>query len=207
MWIAVTGNIGSGKSTLARMLEQRGAQRVDADVLSRQMVEESVPLRRELAEAFGVDILNEDGQLNRRELAIRALANRSGWQRIESIVRPHLEPVLLAHLSGAESAASDMGGVVVLDAPLVFEWGIEDWFERVFLVVADPVAATKRITESRQISLAEIHQRQAAQLSATEHWTDRSTVCEIVDNNGSLNDLRTMADEIWSTLVSPRTAG
>lgn len=207
MWIAVTGNIGSGKSTLARMLEQRGAQRVDADVLSRQTVEESVPLRREFAEAFGADILNEDGQLNRRELAIRALANRSGRQRIESIVRPHLEPVLLAHLSGAESAASDMGGVVVLDAPLVFEWGIEGWFERVFLVVADPVAATKRITESRQISLAEIHQRQAAQLSATEHWTDRSTVCEIVDNNGSLNDLRTMADEIWSTLVSPRTAG
>ncbi|SVB86191.1 uncharacterized protein METZ01_LOCUS239045, partial [marine metagenome] len=117
MRVAVTGNIGSGKSTFARLLEERGARLVDADALSRRVVDESAPLKRQLADAFGEDLLDEEGgHLDRRGLARRALVDGPSRRRLEGIVRPHLQPVIAAELAAAELASP----VVVLDAPLVF---------------------------------------------------------------------------------------
>ena len=199
MRVAVTGNIGSGKSTVARLLEGRGARLVDADALSRRVVDESAPLKRQLADAFGEDLLDEEGHLDRRGLARRALVDGPSRRRLEGIVRPHLQPVIAAELAAAELASP----VVVLDAPLVFEWGIEDWFARVFVISADADSAVARVAASRDMSVDEVRQRHRAQFSDAQ----RSGAFEVVDNNGSLDDLRSMADKIWNDLTADAGAG
>ncbi len=200
MRVAVTGNIGSGKSTFARLLEERGARLVDADALSRRVVDESAPLKRQLADAFGEDLLDEEGgHLDRRGLARRALVDGASRRRLEGIVRPHLQPVIAAELAAAELASP----VVVLDAPLVFEWGIEDWFARVFVISADADSAVARVAASRDMSVDEVRQRHRAQFSDAR----RPGTFEVVDNNGSLDDLRSMADKIWNDLTADAGAG
>lgn len=199
MRVAITGNIGSGKSTFARLLEERGARRVDADALSRRVVEDSASLRRQLADAFGGDLLDEEGRLDRRALARRALADESSRRRLEGIVRPHLQPVIEAELAAAELASP----VVVLDAPLLFEWGIEDWFARIFVISTDADSAAVRVAASRDLGVDEVRQRHSAQFSDAQ----REGAFESVDNNGSLDDLRSMADRIWNDLAADAGAG
>ena len=202
--VAVTGNIGSGKSTLARMFEEFGACRVDADAVSRRVVTESTALQQQLAAAFGAELLDQEWHLDRRGLARRALADAAGRQLLEDLIRPHLQPVLEAELASTELASAGLARpIIVLDAPHVFEWKIEDWFDRIFVVSADMGVADARVAASRDLSLEEVRERRAAQLSDGE----RRGSFEVVDNNGSLDDLRSMAERIWQDLADAPGAG
>ncbi len=192
MRVAVTGNMGSGKSTFARMLESLGARLVDADVLARRVVDDSPGLRRELANAFGADLLTPALALDRAELARRALADAAGRELLEALVRPHLEPVLAAELARADAP----GTIAVLDAPLVFEWGIEHWFDRIIVVHAASETAAQRVVAGRGIPAGDLYARRAAQFSKA---TELPGVVA-VDNSGSLNDLRAIAQKTWDSL-------
>lgn len=199
MRVAVTGNMGNGKSTFARMLQERGGILVDADMLARRIVDEDQGVRRELAAAFGNDLLDEKGTLDRRELARRALVDTAGRRQLEGIVRPRLEPVLMAALATAQANSA----IAVFDAALVFEWGIEHWFDRIFVVSADVDKATARVACSRNFAVAEVHERRAAQIKSHEY---RGEV-ELVDNNGSLAELALQADKVWTSLSSDLQQG
>ena len=71
----MTGQIGAGKSAAARILADFGALVVDADQIGKQVVDQSLALRRRLAKAFGADILKPDGSLHRKKLASRAFVD------------------------------------------------------------------------------------------------------------------------------------
>lgn len=195
MLVGVTGNIGSGKSALAGMLAQLGAQVVDADALARQVVDGSPELRRALAAAFGADLLDAKGGIDRRELARRALADGAGRRRLEAIVRPQLEPRIWQALV----AAGSEGHVAVLDAPLLFEWGIADRFDLVVRVVAEADTAAARVAAARGWSVDEVHRRRGAQIRQPEGVAIR---CVDVDNNGTLEDLRAAALRVWHLITS-----
>lgn len=194
MLVAVTGNMGSGKTTFCGMLAVRGARLVDADVLARQVVEESEDLRSLLAAAFGADLLDAAGRLDRRDLAARALATESGRCQLETIVRPRLEPRIWHELADAEKDAE----IVVLDAPLVFEWGIQDRFDAVVVLTAAADIAAQRVWAGRGLSPAEVSQRRAAQCPAKDL---REGVDYGIDNSGSLAELEVAAQRIWLDLL------
>jgi dephospho-CoA kinase len=123
---------------------------------------------------------------------------------LEDLIRPHLQPVLEAELASTELASAGLARpIIVLDAPHVFEWKIEDWFDRIFVVSADMGVADARVAASRDLSLEEVRERRAAQLSDGE----RRGSFEVVDNNGSLDDLRSMAERIWQDLADAPGAG
>jgi dephospho-CoA kinase len=185
--------MGSGKSTFARMLQGQGGGLVDADALAREVVDDDVDLRRELAAAFGHDLLDENDCLNRLELARRALADDTGRCRLEGIVRPRLEPMLATALATAETTSA----IVVFDAPLIFEWRIEHWFDRIFVVGTEADTAASRVASSRGLDASEVHQRRAAQLHSSQYTGE----IESVDNNGSLEELASKARKIWQALV------
>ena len=190
MLVAVTGNMGAGKTTLARMLEGFGARRIDADLLARQVVDASPDLRRRLADAFGADLLDEEGGLDRRALARRALADEEGRRRLEELVRPELEPRIWQALETAGTG----GGIVLLDAPLVFEWGLQDRFDAIVLVTTQPGIATERVARDRGLRPEEVRQRRSAQLAAVEGADFE--VC----NDGDPGELRRQAGQVWEGL-------
>jgi dephospho-CoA kinase len=197
MLVAITGNIGVGKSTLARLLEGLGARRIDADGLARQVVEEDAGLRSRLADAFGGDLLNAEGVLDRRGLARRALADEESRRQLEAIVRPQLEPLIWHQLHEAESG----GAIVVFDAPLVFEWGMQDRFDAVVLVTAAPERATDRVASERGLSAGEVVQRRAAQLAEP----NPGTVDFRIDNDGERAQLEAQAVALWNRLQPAQT--
>ena len=191
MLVAVTGNMGAGKTTLARMLEDLGVRRVDADLLARQVVDESPDLRCRLADAFGRDLLDSEGRLDRRSLARRALSDEEGRRRLEKLVRPELEPRIWQALEEAGTG----GGIVLLDAPLVFEWGLQDRFEAVILVKTRSEIATERVSRDRGLPPGEVRQRRSAQSTAPPEGVDFE-VC----NDGDLQDLRRQAGRVLEGL-------
>ena len=174
------------------MLEELGARRVDADLLARKVVDESPGLRRRLAAAFGQDLLDTEGRLDRRGLARRALADARGRRRLEELVRPELESRIWRALQEAEAA----GGIVLLDAPLVFEWGLQDRFDAVVLVKTESGLAAERVAGDRGLPADEVRQRRSLQ----QHDTPEGAVDFEVGNDGDLRALRGQAARVWEAL-------
>ncbi|MFH1571702.1 MAG: dephospho-CoA kinase [Gemmatimonadota bacterium] len=193
--VGITGGIGAGKSTLARLLAERGATVVDADRVGHEIVERPA-VRAQLRAAFGSGILDSDGHLNRRELGRRAFADADSLRRLNAIVRPHLEPELWRQVETAAAAGAE---IVVVDAPLILEWQIQERFDALVAVVAGPEQRRRRV-QARGLEAGEFDRRAptqastAAQVAAAHH---------VVENDGDLTSLATAADRLISALRRP----
>ena len=127
MKIAVTGNIASGKSTVSGILEELGYFKIDADKEAHLLYEEDPELLKELQQAFGDDVIR-DGVLDRKKLGGIVFSDPNELDKLNSIVHPRLH----IRIKGLLQKDKD----VVLDAALIFEWGIQNWFDKVILVTA-----------------------------------------------------------------------
>ena len=119
--IGLTGGIGSGKSTVAQLLLHHGWELVDADQIARDIVEPGQPALAELADAFGEDILQADGSLDRGLLASRAFASREKTDLLNSITHPRIQEETQARFDSARRAGADF---VVYDMPLLVDKGL-----------------------------------------------------------------------------------
>ena len=161
MLVGITGGMGAGKSALAQMLAEFGALRVDADEVAREVA--AIPAVIEnLQAAFGRDLLGPDGYLNRRELGRRALKSDEASQRLEAIMRPPISAAIERRLAQAVEEAG--GGVVVFDAPLIYEWGNEGNFDRIVVVDAEGERCVSRVQQRSGLPVCEIRQRMARQM-------------------------------------------
>jgi dephospho-CoA kinase len=131
--VGLTGGIGSGKSTVARRLVHRGAVLIDADVLAREVVEPGTDGWAEIVAAFGREVLDGDGALDRAALAAVVFADRQARDRLNGIVHP-----LVRRRSAELIAAAPPDAVVVQDIPLLVEGSMGSRFPLVVVVHADP---------------------------------------------------------------------
>jgi len=196
MLVGLTGSIGSGKSTVARLLEERGAAVVDADRVAHEVIERP-DVAAALGRAFGHDVVRADGSLDRRELGRRAFADAGSRERLNTIVRQPLEQAIW----GAAERAGDTGAeIVVVDAPLIYEWGIEARFD-VVVVVEAPAQARCQRAVARGLDSAEFAARAAAQLPPGEK-ARRADV--VLDNSGDPAALGDLADGLMADLAVRR---
>jgi len=194
--IGITGCMGSGKSTFARFLEKRGAALVDADQLGHQVLE--IPaMVAELVAAFGPQIAGQGGRIARRELGRLAFANPEGLATLNRIVRPYLEALLWKE---ADRLAGPKGEVkVVVDAALIFEWGVEDRFDLVVVVDAPEPLRCQRAAARQGLSEGEVRRRLARQLPAAAKAARADLV---VPNEGNLAALEAKAEDLWRQLAA-----
>ena len=115
--VGLTGGIGSGKSTVSLLLAERGAVIVDADAIVREIQMPGSPVLAELAEAFGPQVLNEAGELDRPAVAAIAFADPEALTRLNKIVHPAVGREMNARIM----AQRETDHVVVLDIPLLTE--------------------------------------------------------------------------------------
>lgn len=195
MLVGITGGIGSGKSALAQLLADLGAQRVDADAVAREVVENAEVIAR-LLEAFGEDLRAENGRLDRRELGRRAFKSQRDSQKLEQIMRPPLSTAINGHLEQAEKIGG--GAIVVFDAPLIYEWGTEGRFDRMVVVAADEEQRLIRVERRSGLQQREIRERMARQMDPE---IKKARADYVVDNNGDLDDLAAQAETLWAELV------
>ena len=187
--IGLTGPTGAGKSEVARVLEQRGFPVIDADVLARRAVEPGTECLRKLTGAFG-DILNPDGTLNRRELAKRAFATEKGSRLLNSITHPYIillsENILMQWERDHKTAA-------VIDAPLLYESGMDSICDKTVVVIAPFETRLRRIMARDGLTGEQARHRMAAQQS-DEYYTSRADL--VLHSEGSLDDLREQAEKL-----------
>ncbi len=192
--VAVTGNMGSGKSSFASFLGARGARVVDADSVARQLLASDPGVRQTLADAFGQDLLTGDGHIRRDLLAERAFADESSRRRLDDLIREPLEKLLFIEL--AEAAA--VSPLVILDAPLLFEWGIESHFDVIIVVASSSDNALAHLLR-RGVSREQAVRRRAMQWPQHKQ-VERAHI--VIDNNQDLAHLEQQADTTWIALQS-----
>jgi dephospho-CoA kinase len=193
--IGLSGGIGAGKSTVSSTFSDLGGIVVDGDVISREVVEPGTEGLAKLVEAFGEQILSDDGSLNRPALAAIAFSDEEKRQTLNGIVHPLVGKRRSELIAEAGDAA-----VIVEDIPLLVESGMAPMFPLVIIVNADEDLRVKRLIEHRGFSEDDARARIKAQ--ATEE--QRRAVADVwLDNSGSADELVERARELWHRRILP----
>lgn len=202
--VGLTGGMGAGKSTVARLLAERGAHVIDADAIAREVVEPGTPALAAIAEAFGDDVLTEDGALDRAAMAAIVFSDRDRLEELEAITHPAIRDGIADRLDAhAAEADDDPGRVVVLDHPLLVESGLADELQVVLVVTAPMELRVERLAAGRGIDPDDARARMQAQAS-DEQRTAAAT--HVLHNDGGEDDLRAAVDELWSELAARAAA-
>lgn len=195
---ALTGGIGSGKSTVAALFVEWGAFLIDADAISRSLMEPGeVVLARTVAE-FGEHLLDGDGRLNRPALARIVFHDEQARLRLNAIVHPAIRE-RAAQL--VEQARSEPGfsGIILEDIPLLVESGDPSAFEGVVVVRTPLATRLQRLVSSRGMSEEDARARIAAQ--ATDEQRE-AIATWIIDNGGSLEETAEQVRAVWEQMTA-----
>ncbi|MDX6257694.1 MAG: dephospho-CoA kinase [Frankiales bacterium] len=195
-WVGLTGGIGAGKSTVARLLADRGAAVIDADLLAREVVEPGTDGLAEVVAAFGPEVLAEDGTLDRKALAARVFADPEQLARLNAIVHPRVEA-----LTQERASRLPPHSVVVNDIPLLVEVGAAGRYDLVVVVEAPEAVRIERLRSSRGMAEADAKARIASQAGPGT----RTAVADVViDNAGSYDELAATVDDLWARIRAGR---
>jgi dephospho-CoA kinase len=199
--VGLTGNVGCGKSTVARVWEGRGAGIVDADRVTRELLVPGSAVFEQVVRAFGRRVLAEDGSLDRRKLAGIVFDDGDALSELNGIVHPPTVRRIQQLMEEAGSAGKD---IFVVEAALIIEVGRRDDYDVIVLVHADPVRCVERVVESRSLERAEVVRILDSQM-ASERKKAHADI--VIDNDGSLAELRAKAEEVYRKLESMKEAG
>lgn len=190
--VGLTGGIGSGKSTVGRMLADRGAVLIDADELARRAVDPGTAGFDRVIEAFGQGLLDGSGEIDRQKLAAIVFGDPEARRLLESIVHPEVARLLASALEPYRPTDK----VVVYMVPLLVESRLQDAFDVVVTVSAEPAVRFERLV-SGAMAPDDARGRMAAQASDDE----REAVAEfVIRNDRSLELLEERVGELWARL-------
>ncbi|MCG2622031.1 dephospho-CoA kinase [Arthrobacter sp. I2-34] len=193
--VGLTGGIAAGKSLVAARLAGLGAVLIDADAIAREVVEPGTPGLRAVAEAFGPDVLDDAGALDRAALAAVVFGDEDRRRALNAIVHP------LVRARAAQLAAdAGAGSIIVQDIPLLVETGQGANFHLVLVVDAPEDERVRRMVADRGMDEAAARARIAAQASSEQR---RAAADVLLENTGSPEQLTAAVDEIWHTRLVP----
>ncbi|MBR7071388.1 MAG: dephospho-CoA kinase [Clostridia bacterium] len=186
--IGLTGPTGAGKSLAAAVAEKMGVQVLDCDRLARQAVLPGTPGLAALTAVFGKEILLPDGTLNRKETARRAFCDPAHTALLNRTLLPHIIPLVEA------ARTTDR---VLLDAPTLFESGLDAECDAVVAVLAARELRRTRIMERDGLTADEAELRIHAGKTDT-FYTERTSY--ILHNNGDTETFLTEAASLFKKL-------
>ncbi|WP_329278342.1 dephospho-CoA kinase [Streptomyces sp. NBC_01451] len=191
--VGLTGGIGAGKSEVSRLLVARGAILIDADRIAREVVEPGTEGLAAVVDAFGTEVLAEDGSLDRPRLGSIVFADPEKLAVLNSIVHP-----LVGIRSRALEAAAADDAVVIHDVPLLAENGLKSLYDLVIVVDASPDTQLDRLVRLRGMTEDDARARMAAQATREK----RLEIADVViDNDVPLEALDRRVTDVWADLV------
>ncbi len=192
--IALTGTAAAGKSTVAAIWRAQGATVLDADAMVHELQRPGQPVLAGIVAAFGDEMLNVDGSLDRGRLRRRILDDAAARATLESIVHPALEQRRRAAL---HDAAAHGIALVVVEIPLLFEAADPRVYDGIVVVDAPESERRRRLIVERDLTPREADQLLAAQLPAADK---RARATWVIDNDGSRDRLTQRARAVWEQL-------
>jgi len=197
--IGLVGGIGSGKSAVGSILEELGCFVTNSDAAAHQCLRDPEVVST-LIERWGERVLASDGEPDRSAIARIVFGDESERKWLESVLHPMINRRRRMEL---DSLGDDASGFVI-DAPLLFEAGIDSECDAVFFIDAQLQHRLDRVISSRGWSEEDLIAREAGQLPLDEK-RDRAT--DVIPNDGSLEELRTHVEEAFERIrrLPPRT--
>lgn len=186
MIIGLTGGIASGKSAASRRFEELGIPVIDADVVSRDVVEPGSEALAAIAAHFGDDILRADGRLDRKKLRGIVFHDPAEKAWLESLLHPLIRDRIRQHLRAAA------GEYAILSSPLLLESGQDELVDRVLVIDAPEELQQQRAMARDGSDEATIQAIIDAQMSRRRRCEQAS---DIIVNDGSPEQLRKAVDE------------
>ena len=180
----MTGNIGSGKSTVAGMLREAGIPVLDADRISREVTAPGGRAYDAVVQAFGREILRNDGSIDRKRLGEIVFAAPRSRARLEAITHPAILEAMKEAIAGIERAGHR---AAVVEATLIHESGRKGLFEAVISVTCDRETAISRLVARDGMTRSQAEARLRAQMDA-----DRKAGASdyVIDNSGGIESTR-----------------
>lgn len=192
--LGITGGIATGKSTASSYFEKKGVPVVDADLGARVVVEAGSSGLDQLVQAFGIDILAEDGTLDRKKLGRMVFSDTQKRQELNQIVQKDIRKWIESTLADLKKKAYPL---IVLDIPLLFEEHYEDLCDIVLVIATTPEKQQIRLRERDGLTEVEARDRLAAQwpLSQKKKLAD-----VVIENSSSLADFDAALEMLWQHL-------
>lgn len=187
--IGLTGGIGSGKSTASAYLAQKGCVIIDADKISRKLTEKGSPYLKILRETFGEAFFSEDGELDRKKLGSYVFTKPEQKEKLEKIITDAVIKITLDRMEELKKQA--FKGIAILDAPLLFECGMQKYTDENWLVTAEPEVVMERVKARDGLTDADIKSRIANQMPVAEK---KALADRIIDNSKDLPHLYRQLD-------------
>ncbi|MEV3919403.1 dephospho-CoA kinase [Actinomadura coerulea] len=191
--VGLTGGIGSGKSEVSRRLREHGAVVIDADRIAREVVEPGTPGLAAVAAEFGRDVLLPSGALDREKVGRIVFADPDRLAALNAIVHPLVGERMQVLMDAAPADA-----VVVYDVPLLAENGLAGMYDEVVVVDAPEETQLDRLVARRGMTEEDARARMANQASRADR---RAVATHVIDNSGTLADLKTQVDALWASLT------
>ena len=175
--IALTGGVAAGKSAVTRRFEALGVHVHDADLAAREVIEPGTSGLTELVAAFGAEVLDEAGRLDRPAMRRRVFTDPHARKALEAIIHPRVRQWLRDH------AAAERGPYCLLAVPLLAEnIAHYRWIDRILLVDVPEAVQVARLVSRDGIDETLARRMLAHQASRT----DRLAIAhDVIDNSGS----------------------
>lgn len=195
--IGLTGGIGSGKSTVANYFAELGITIIDADLIAREVVVPDSPALQNISQHFGKEILNPNGELDRKKLRDIIFADTQQRDWLENLLHPLIRQVIKQRLLTATSPYC----VVVI--PLLLEKNMQDWVDRILVVDATEQLQKTRLQQRDQLTAQQIDTMLATQLTRQQRLT---AAHDTINNDGDRDALHAQVTALHKKYLALNTS-
>jgi len=193
--IGLTGSIGTGKSEVTRVLQELGAEVINADQVGHEAYTPHTDSWNAVVDAFGQDILQPDGEIDRRKLGAIVFADSGQMAKLNEIMHPRMADMVAEKIEQMRSRGVQ---VVVVEAALMFEAGWETLVDEVWATDSPLEMVFQRLMSRNGLDEAEVRKRLGSQMDIQERL-DRSGV--VVENSGDVLALEATVKSLWESRI------
>lgn len=191
--IGLTGGIGSGKSTVCNIFRELGAPIIDSDVIARELVAPGAEALKQIAVLFGQQVLQEDGQLDRKQMRELVFSNQASREQMESILHPLIRQEMERQINLLNTP------YVILAIPLLLEKGWQQQLDRVLVVDCSVELQRQRALKRDGSSEQTIDQIIASQIQRDARI---AAADDLINNSGSHHALREQVETLHHRYLS-----
>ena len=192
--IGLCGCTGSGKSTVATLFAMYGAYIIDCDNIAHNVTKKDTECFTEIVDHFGSDIVKEDGNLNRKALA-NIIFEKSDEKRVlEEITHKYILEDVFKEINSHD-------GLILVDAPLLFESGLDSWCNYTIVVTADEKVRLKRIMSRDDIG----EELALKRIKSQTEEKDLVSRCDfVIHNNSNVKSLNSQIKSIVDRIIDDK---